>query len=889
MRAQSLRVYLPAAAMVAAGAAHCLGATAAVRADQGTAAVATCGTLLPPVPPDSWQTDCPMPTPRRLLAAAEVGGKVYALGGCGSACFEPPLQTSTFEATRVEVYDPAANSWSARQPMPVIFFDGAAAAPGNGKIYTLGGALSGNVVQEYDPGTDSWSLRRPMPTSRRGFAAVALGGKIYAIGGSGPSSAVEVYDPAADTWTVRAPLPTARVDLAAATVGGKVYALGGSPDCCGNSRTATVEVYDPATDTWAAAAPLPVALQLSAAVGVNGRIYAFGGFVPGAGAQGRTFEYSPDRDSWTERTPMLTPRDQAPAVLLPLTGAVFVLGGAIQCHCQALAVNQQYVLPAPVADLAIHLEPRAGAVSACQPVRFTVVATNLGPATATGALVRDIFPPALAGITWTCTASPGARCAAASAGHTDRIEERVDLPAGGSVTYEVSAILDAAAAGILSDTATIEPPAGLLDPRPDNNQDTVTLPIAGCTLLAVTKQPDGAIAQPAGTFGFTVVVANLALSDLVVHVTDDLVAGGLAVTSWCRGARCSLLPADRIDDLTRIANRGSVTYRVSGTVPCGAARIENTACAAGPDNVSRCASSSVPVAASCADLAVQNFAPQAAVAGTPAPYRMLITNHGPCAAHGAVLSVTLPAGFGLGPLPGSCVAGGAGDATVSCRLGRLELEARSVVELTADVPCGQAAGPLTSIARVSSASCDLVPANNVAERATGIVVQADYEITKQAFLTPESGGPFDVVPGSSLSFVLLATNHGPSCPAGIPIADVFPSKGLSSLLWCRGAGCTPATPGDLADTLALGPQKTETFIAGGPILPGFRGTICNTATVSPPPGVDPNPANNSATACVSVPPLVQVPSLSPAALALLALCLSSLAVMRLRRGGRRDG
>jgi hypothetical protein len=56
--------------------------------------------------------------------------------------------------------------------MPVILYGAAAVAPGNGKIYTFGGVLSGNVVQQYDPQDDSWTLRRPMPTPRYGLAAV---------------------------------------------------------------------------------------------------------------------------------------------------------------------------------------------------------------------------------------------------------------------------------------------------------------------------------------------------------------------------------------------------------------------------------------------------------------------------------------------------------------------------------------------------------------------------------------------------------------------------------------------------------------------------------------------------------------------------------------------
>src|SRR5436309_11022131 len=306
---------------------------------------------------DVWNPGPDMPTPRRLLAAAVEGGKLYTFGGCGSPCFQPPLHTSTFEETRVEIYDPATKAWTADpNPMPTISYGGAAVAPGNGKIYTLGGYLSGNVVQEYTPGTGpgqttgSWRLRSPMPTPRYGLAAVALNGKIYAIGGSGPSNALEMYDPATDTWTPKAPMPTARVFLAAAAVDGKIYAIAGSPDCCGAAQTNVVEIYDAATDTWRTGAPLPIAEQTSAAAAMNGKVYVLGGFIPGSGVQAATFEYDPGTNARTAKAPMPIPRDQAPAAVLD--GEIVVAGGSTNCHCMARSETERYTPPA-VPDLSI--------------------------------------------------------------------------------------------------------------------------------------------------------------------------------------------------------------------------------------------------------------------------------------------------------------------------------------------------------------------------------------------------------------------------------------------------------------------------------------------------------------------------------------------------------
>src|SRR5439155_601932 len=85
----------------------------------------------------------------------------------------------------VEEYDPASNTWTTKAPMPTARCGLAAAAVG-GKIYAIGGGNDNgnlNVVEEYDPASNTWTTKAPMPTARFALPAAAVGGKIYAIGG----------------------------------------------------------------------------------------------------------------------------------------------------------------------------------------------------------------------------------------------------------------------------------------------------------------------------------------------------------------------------------------------------------------------------------------------------------------------------------------------------------------------------------------------------------------------------------------------------------------------------------------------------------------------------------------------------------------------------------
>src|SRR5437588_1033689 len=130
--------------------------------------------------PGAWTQKAPMPAVRGEVAAATVGGKLFALGG-GVAGKAVP---------RNEEYDPAADRWQARAPLPQAR-DHLGVAALNGKIYTCGGFTSsvhqgaGDVVFEYDPSADSWRTLAPMKAPRAAVGVAVLAGKIHVIGGRG--------------------------------------------------------------------------------------------------------------------------------------------------------------------------------------------------------------------------------------------------------------------------------------------------------------------------------------------------------------------------------------------------------------------------------------------------------------------------------------------------------------------------------------------------------------------------------------------------------------------------------------------------------------------------------------------------------------------------------
>ena len=197
---------------------------------------------------DRWTRKADMPTPRTLSAIAVVDGIIYVIGG-----WNDPWVLST-----VEAYDPAADRWTRKADMPTARYQLAACAI-DGRIYVSGGGTKPSriapdfapvpTVEVYDPAADTWTQASDMPRTRLLHTASAVAGKMYIIGGVDfvggvlPFS-VDVYNPARDAWTAAGDrLPTTRCGLTAAVVDGKIYTIGGFTGP-GTPTLSIVEEYD---------------------------------------------------------------------------------------------------------------------------------------------------------------------------------------------------------------------------------------------------------------------------------------------------------------------------------------------------------------------------------------------------------------------------------------------------------------------------------------------------------------------------------------------------------------------------------------------------------------------------------------------------------------------
>ena len=235
---------------------------------------------------DRWFDAAPLPRGANHVAVVADAGRVYTMGGF--------IEQNRLSDDLAFVYEVAADRWReiAKLPRPRA---ASAAVALDGEIHLIGGATDpaderASVAwhEVYDPAADRWVRRRPMPAARDHVGCVAHGGVIHVVGGpfnvftfnTGPH---HVYLPARDAWEERAPLPTPRSGHGMVIYRGRFYCMGGEGGIIENGvpRDAKVlgqmESYDPAGDSWQSHAPMRTPRHAVAATTLGDAIYVAGG------------------------------------------------------------------------------------------------------------------------------------------------------------------------------------------------------------------------------------------------------------------------------------------------------------------------------------------------------------------------------------------------------------------------------------------------------------------------------------------------------------------------------------------------------------------------------------------------------------------------------------
>ena len=134
-------------------------------------------------PDADWQPLATMPFAVDHIEAQAIDGKIYVPGG------EYAHSISYVQRAELQIYDPATDSWSLGQALPVPTSHGRTFSL-DGRLWYVGGQRENQIVLpqtlSYDPAEDEWSRHDDMPQPRRvGYVALRDRTVFYFAGDSG--------------------------------------------------------------------------------------------------------------------------------------------------------------------------------------------------------------------------------------------------------------------------------------------------------------------------------------------------------------------------------------------------------------------------------------------------------------------------------------------------------------------------------------------------------------------------------------------------------------------------------------------------------------------------------------------------------------------------------
>ena len=563
------------------------------------------------------------------------------------------------------------------------------------------------------------------------------------------------------------------------------------------------------------------------------------------------------------------------------TGVVALGGGATDYDNSNDASSANATITSGT-DLEITKTASAALLASGQAMSFTLAPRNLGPFSATSVTVSDSLPAGFSGISaagtgWTCSVS-GQDVSCTRASYAVGAANNITINATAPVVVALTAATNTASIA----SATPDGNAGN-----DSGSVGVSIVPDGVDLeLTKTKSPNP-VAQGSNMVS-TVRVTNhgpRAAASGEVRVIDTLPAGEsysgtFSGSNWTCAAQVG-------QDVTctynaALAVGASASDLLLTTTATAAGTLGNTACASYTDSGAslsdpiggnNCASASALSTAAPASLDLQLAkSADTGLLAWNAPtitYTLTVTNAGPGAATGVVLTDPIPGYIAGKTVVAAALSGGtstatfacSGGSTVSCSQngGSMASGSTAVFTVTVTRPvldsAAQPGNVWTNSASVTSTDQgDTNPANNSAS--ANVQVDPVADLTVVDTVTPGSAAA-----GTNATYVLTVNNNGPSSAAGVTLSDVFtiPSGSMTFISATPSAGSCAAYDGGThtlscsLGSIGAGGTATVTVVVRPDymIAPPSPREITNTVSVATT-TQESNAGNNSAAVVLAV-------------------------------------
>lgn len=539
-------------------------------------------------------------------------------------------------------------------------------------------------------------------------------------------------------------------------------------------------------------------------------------------------------------------------------------------------------------DVGVTKSGPATAVAGGPTFDYVITLSNAGPDAADDASFNDNLPAGINFVAIVQDTGPAASCNTPTPNTNGNVACTIALlPNGGSAqfTVTVQAAPTVANGTTVSNTATASTTSA--DSNPSNNTSaTVMTTISASADVSIVKSGDAAVFA-GNNINYTITVENAGPSTAAsVSWTDTLPAGTTFVSEMqTAGPTFTCTTGATITcGIASLAPGATATFAVTVQVAPGTANgtISNTANATSttPDpNGNNNSSTAMTTVSASADLSVAKTAPAAAVAGSNVTYTITLQNLGPSDAASVTLTDVLPAGTAFvsesqtsGPTF-TCTTG----ATVTCSIATFAAGASATFNVTVTFSGSLTNGTtVTNTANVSSTTPDSNPNNNTSSAATLVSANADLSVTKS--------GPASTPSNTNVTYTVIAANAGPSNAANVTLTETVPA-GMTfvSANQTTGPAFSCSGTGPIACTIASfasGASATFQFTFNVPLSTAPGTSTSNTVTIgSTTP--DSTPGNNTASVTTTVG--VSIPTLSPLAMALLAMALALMGWMIAKR------
>ena len=325
-------------------------------------------------PPAQWTATSPMSEARSKSCAVRLSdGRILVAGGSGVS--------GALAST--EIYLPAG-AFIPGPPMYAQRSGHTCTLLNDGRVLAAGGDTDATGSAEiFDPVSGAWEFVAGTGEARSGHTATLLPeGQVLIAGGdggNGPLDSIEIFDPASDALISSDPaLLEARSQHSAVLLSdGRVLLVGGAG---ASGPLASTEIFDPKDFSIIAGPAMATPRAGHVAIRLDdGRVLVAGGS-DGTRETNTAEILSAAADAWKALpSPLITPRRDALALLIPGNGGVLIAGG--QRNGQPLGATELFL---PIENTFIALGPLTLA-------RYSIAAAavDAGVILATGGLTPD--------------------------------------------------------------------------------------------------------------------------------------------------------------------------------------------------------------------------------------------------------------------------------------------------------------------------------------------------------------------------------------------------------------------------------------------------------------------------------------------------------------------